>query len=132
MLARGPPITMTSQSAQPSSPRSSPDPFDSSRSSPTFSSAPEALTAGVLPLIALLRSPRPHVVLAALRTLRALFARVGHVPQRANQRALGGTQGVRLMGALAMHAADELVRGEASASLACAALGQLLSWLSCM
>ncbi|XP_070575179.1 ankyrin and armadillo repeat-containing protein-like isoform X2 [Ptychodera flava] len=78
---------------------------------------------GVQPLVRLLRSPKEHIVLSAIRALRYLCVGVGYVPHEANQNTLANSRGIRYLVPLMIYSKNELIQVEAALSLGSSALG---------
>ncbi|XP_077982959.1 ankyrin and armadillo repeat-containing protein-like isoform X2 [Glandiceps talaboti] len=78
---------------------------------------------GVQPLVRLLRSPKEHIVLSAIRALRHLCVSVGYVPHKINQNTLANSRGIRYLIPLMIYSKNELIQVEAALTLGCSSLG---------
>ncbi|XP_033113077.1 ankyrin and armadillo repeat-containing protein-like [Anneissia japonica] len=78
---------------------------------------------GVQPLVRLLRSPKEHIVLSAIRALRYLCVGIGFIPQKKNQNTILSARGIRYLVALMVHSRNELVQVEAALTLGSCSIG---------
>ncbi|XP_038070212.1 ankyrin and armadillo repeat-containing protein-like isoform X2 [Patiria miniata] len=78
---------------------------------------------GVQPLVRLLRSPKEHIVLSAIRALRHLCVGIGYKPHRENQEMVLNSRGIRYLVALMVHSRNELIRVESALTLGCCSIG---------
>jgi len=69
------------------------------------------------------RSENEMTVISAIRTLRHLAVSVGYHVNRVHQGSLLQSRGVKLLTALSAHAENQLLRSEASYTLACISIG---------
>ncbi len=85
---------------------------------------------GVQPLVRLLRSPKEHIVLSAIRALRYMCVGIGYIPHTKNQATILSSRGIRYLVALMVHSRNELIRVESALTLACCSIGKIFFPLS--
>ncbi|XP_071957415.1 ankyrin and armadillo repeat-containing protein-like isoform X2 [Antedon mediterranea] len=78
---------------------------------------------GVQPLVRLLRSPKEHIVLSAIRALRYLCIGIGFIPHIKNQNTILSARGIKYLVALMVHSRNELVQVEAALTLGSCSVG---------
>ncbi|XP_077975977.1 uncharacterized protein LOC144431964 [Styela clava] len=78
---------------------------------------------GIVPLVRLLRSANPVVVISALRALRYLCLNIGYIPNYQNQTSVSQTRGLKLLVALLAHSKSEEIQVESALAIGAAVLG---------